>query len=88
MTRACGESMQAQSDRLQGEWMEAEYERMSGDYCLSTGVDMVSGALGPLYYATVALGGEPVKALIDPGSSATIVTFDLFNPLIPHVIFW
>ena len=54
---------------------------MSGDYCPSTGVDTVSGALGPLYYATVVLGGEPVEALIDPGSSVTIVSFDLFKKI-------
>ena len=79
VTRAGGESLQAQCDRLQREWMEAEYERMSGDYCPSTGVDMASGALGPLYCATVTLGEKPIEALINPGSSATIVSFDLFK---------
>ena len=52
---------------------------MSEDYCSSAGVDEVTGALGPLYFAKVTIEGTPVDDMIDPGSSATIISFDLFK---------
>ena len=42
-------------------------------------VDAVSGASGPLFTAAITISGTPVKALVDPGSSATIMSFDLFK---------
>jgi len=39
----------------------------------------VAGSLGPLYYADVRVAGTPVKALIDTGSPATILSFELFK---------
>ena len=39
----------------------------------------VEGALGPLFYATVVVARTPVDALVDPGSSATIMSFELFG---------
>ena len=52
---------------------------MSCAYTPEGEVDTVKGALGPLYYATVSVSGMPVEALIDPGSSAAIMSFDLFQ---------
>ena len=42
---------------------------------------MVDGALGPLYCATIMIAGTPVEGLVDPGSSATILSFDLFRKI-------
>ena len=44
-------------------------------------VDAVSGSLGPLYYTTVNVAGVPIEAMVDPGSSATIMSFDLFKKI-------
>jgi len=52
---------------------------MSEDYRSSAGVDEVTDALGPLYFAKVTIQGTPVDGMIDPGSSATIISFDLFK---------
>ena len=43
--------------------------------------DTVTGALGPLYYAEVKIAGVPVEALLDAGSSASILSFDLFQKI-------
>lgn len=48
-------------------------------YQSNASVDAVSGSLGPLYYTTVNVAGIPVEAMVDPGSSATIISFDLFK---------
>ena len=45
------------------------------------GVDTVAGAVGPLYYCNVNIAGEPVEAMVDTGSSATIMSFDLFKKI-------
>ena len=50
---------------------------MSEDYRSSAGVDVVTGALGPLYFAIVTIEGSPVDGVIDPGWSATTISFDL-----------
>ena len=42
---------------------------------------MVDGALRPLYCATIMIAGTPVEGLVDPGSSATILSFDLFRKI-------
>ena len=42
-------------------------------------VDNVTGSVGPLYYCEVEIAGQPVEALIDSGSSATVMTFTLFQ---------
>ena len=36
-------------------------------------------SLGPLYYANVTVAGTSVEAMVDPGSSATIMSFELFR---------
>ena len=42
-------------------------------------VNRVTGPVGPLYYCQVSIAGQPVEALIDSGSSATIMSFNLFK---------
>ena len=54
---------------------------MSATYRATGDVDMVSGSLGPLYYAQVTIEGSTVEALVDPGSSATILSFDMFRKI-------
>ena len=39
----------------------------------------ITGSVGPLYYAHVKVCGQPVEALVDLGSSATIMSFDVFR---------
>ena len=43
-------------------------------------MDTVNGALGPLY-TTEDIAGTPVNSLVDPGSSATILSFELLHNL-------
>lgn len=54
---------------------------ISAAYAPEPTVDTVHGALGPLLYATVEVAGTPVKALVVPGSSATIMSFELFRKI-------
>ena len=59
--------------------MDAEFSRLSCVYSPEATVDAVKGALGPLFYATVSIAGTSVESLVDPGSSATIMSFELFK---------
>ncbi len=54
---------------------------MVTEYQTEVGVDQVTGAIGPLYYAQVKIEGTPVEAMIDPGSSASIISFTLFKKI-------
>ena len=47
----------------------------------SADVTTVTGAIGPLYYATVTVEGTAIRALVDPGSSATLMSFKLFQKI-------
>ena len=75
------ESLDDQCRRLADQLAEAEYQRMSKSYSSNAAVDAVTGSLGPLYYATVTVGGTPVEGMVDPGSSATIMSFNLFQKI-------
>ena len=44
-------------------------------------IDQVTGSVGPLYYCRVTIAGQPVEALMDSGSSATIMSFSLFKQI-------
>ena len=44
-------------------------------------VSTVTSSVGPLYYATVDIEGSLVEALVDPGSAATIMSYDLFQKI-------
>ena len=41
----------------------------------------MSGYVGPLYYATVVIKKVPVRAMVDPGSSAIIISFEKFKEI-------
>ena len=73
--------MDDQCRRLVDQLAEAQYQRMSKSYSPSAAVDAVTGSLGPLYYATVTVSGTPVQGMVDPSSSATITSFDLFRTI-------
>ena len=64
-----------QCEQLHRQWAEAEYQRIKG----SLQVDTVTGSVGPLYYCQLLVAGQPVTALVDSGSSATIMSLDLFQ---------
>ena len=44
-------------------------------------VDQIVGAVGPKCYATVEIAGEDVKGMVDTGSSATVLSFELFKKI-------
>ena len=73
------ESLEDRCARLQKEWRTAEHQRMSADYQTYAEVGKVTGAIGPLFYATVMVEGMPVEAMLDPGSSATIIPYSVFK---------
>ena len=56
-------------------WVEAEFSRMKRVFQ----VDNVTGSVGLLYYCEVELAGQLVEALINSGSSATVMMFSLFQ---------
>ena len=56
-------------------WVEAEFSRMKRVFQ----VDNVTEAVRPLYYCEMEIAGQPVEALINSGSSATVMTFSLLQ---------
>ena len=60
--------------------MDAEFKLLSQGYAAETAarVDKVTGAVGPLFYCTVVIHGKPVRAMVDTGSSASILSYELF----------
>ena len=75
------ESLDEKCQRLQQEWVNAEFARMSCSYKAHITVDQIAGAVGPLCYADVEIEGQEVEAMVDTGSSATIISFALFKRL-------
>ncbi len=74
------ESLTDRCQRPQEELTEAEFQRMSTSLeSRGAMIDTVTGSLGPLYYAQVNTAGTPVKAMVDSGSSATIMSFERFK---------
>ena len=51
----------------------------------SADVTTVTGAIDPIYFVMVTIGGTQIRALVDPGSSATIMSFKLFHK-IGHIV--
>ena len=76
------ESLKTRCQRLQDEWIAAEMKRLSTSYDGVADVDTVSGAIGPLYYAEVKVGDVAINAMVDPGSSTTIMSFELLRKLV------
>ena len=60
---------------LYDQWAELELARLQQ----AIDVDQVTGAVGPLYYCQISAFGQPVKALVDTGSSATVMPFNLYR---------
>ena len=73
--------MEDRCQRLRQEWVDAELLLLSQGYEGKANVDKVAGAVGPLYYCTVNIAGEPVKAMVDTGSSATVLSWDVFQAI-------
>ena len=59
-------------------WQKIKHRRIMGGYTGCVGVDLVSGAVGPTYYAKVKIEGTVVTSMVDPGSSATIISYEKF----------
>jgi len=81
ITVAGQENPSDQCQRLQREWIDAEFSRLSGVYAAGAAVDTVKGALGLLWYAEVSVAGTPVTAMVDTGSSATVMAFSTFQTI-------
>jgi hypothetical protein len=81
VTAADAEDPSDRCRRLQQEWADAEFARLSKAYTPEVPVDAVKGALGPLWYAEVNIAGTPVRAMVDTGSSATIIAFPTFQKI-------
>ena len=73
------EALDQKCARLQQEWFDAEFARMSRGYEGAVSVVQAVGAVGPLCYTTVEVEGQEVNAMVDTGSSATILSFELFK---------
>ena len=41
----------------------------------------MTGSLGPTYYASIEVEGTRVNAMVDPGSSATIISYEKFTEI-------
>ena len=75
------EKSEDRCQRLRQEWVDAELLLLSQGYEGKANVDKVAGAVCPLYYCMVNIAGEPVKAMVDTGSSATILSWDVFQAI-------
>ena len=78
MTIGQADTLEDQRRILQEELISIKYERLSQAYA---GVDSVTGAVGSLFYAEVMIENMPVNAMIDIGSLATIISFNLFKKI-------
>ena len=58
-----------------------EFDHISNLYGGANNVSAVTSSIGPLYYTNVDIEGLPVEALVDPGSVATLVSFNLFQKI-------
>ena len=77
-------TQQAQPTRREQLWKELtslEFDHISKLYGGANNVSAVTSSIGPLYYANVDIEGLPVEALVDPGSAATLVSFNLFQKI-------
>ena len=80
-TKGGEETLTDRCKRLREELESAELARMSAEYEACAEVDQVVGSVGPLYYASVEVEGIPTEALVDSGSSTTILSFQLFKQI-------
>ena len=75
------ETLEDCCQRLRQEWVNAEFLLLSQDCERKANIGKVAGAVGPLYYCTVNIAGEPIKAMVDTGSSATILSWEVFQAI-------
>ena len=75
------EGLGDQCRKLYKEWAGMEFRRMSGSYVHAAEVDAVSGSMGSFYHTRVEIASIPVEAMVDPGLSATILSFELFQSI-------
>ena len=75
------ESLDERCQRLQQEWFDAQFARMSKGYKGAVSVVQAVGAVSPLCYTTVEVAGQEVEAMVDTGSSATVLSFELFKKI-------
>ena len=64
--------------RLADQLTEAEFQRMSQSYSSSVAVDTVTSSH---YYTTITVSGIPVEGMVNSSSSATIMSFNLFQTI-------
>ena len=76
-----GETLTDKCKCLREELESAELARISAEYEACAEVDRVVGSVGPLYYACVEVEGISTEGLVDSGSSATILSFQLFKQI-------
>jgi len=75
---------QPQHSRRNQLWKELttlEFEHLSELYGGTNNISAVTSSVGPLYYANVDIEGSLVEALVDPGSAATLMSFNLFKKI-------
>ena len=58
-----------------------EFQHLIDLYGGTNNVSADTDPIGPLYYAKVDIEGSPVEALVDPGSAATLISFNLFKQI-------
>ena len=75
------ETLEDRCQRLKQEWVDAEFLLLSQHYEGKANVDKVAVAVCPLYYCTVNIAGDSVKAMVDTGSLATILSWDVFQAI-------
>jgi len=68
-------------DQLWKELITLEFQHLTDSYGGTNNVSVVPSSIGPLYlyYAKVDVEGSPVEALVDLGSAATLISFNLFK---------
>ena len=75
------ETFEDRCQRLRQEWIDAKFLLLFQGYEGKVNNDKVAGTVGPLYYCTVNIAGEPVKAMVDTGLSVNILLWDVFQAI-------
>ena len=75
------ETLDSRCTRLREELTIAEFDQPKQLHTDQSKVDLVFGCVGPLYYAMVVVEEIPVRAMVDPGFSSTIISFEKFKEI-------
>ena len=73
------ETLDARHAKLREELTTAEFDQPKQLYTDQSKVDLVFGCVGPLYYAMIVVEEIPIRAMVDPGFSSTIISFEKFK---------